>query len=832
MGTISGSKYGTLALSSVGTTSVSISSSTFVSTDFSVTRLVGMWNSTGATFLGMSWVRAYSSATSLQLQAPFFDPATGNTIAQTSGNIIQVSKNFSDSTASGFTVTQPDQVVVTSAPTFGVGASSVGVCFYDESQNITCPYSIVILGGLTVLGKLDNYSANSVSSSCIINYSTLAGSSNGLYSNDSKSNFCMYGGRLDGNNSPIYNGGYQGTAGYTMVLNGIQSPFDLISPGAGGTWGTYASRMQLINCYSISTATNAICRRWGDGYQAGGAFKFPLNTNAPISALGADSAGTYSFAAPVNQRAVITDFGANQITPGSSSNGGPILFRSSSTVAISLNVTNLIATSYYMGQGAAPVTSNTLATVYVYFQDTFSNIMTNTVGNINTTGLRSSSSTYNTNSGSTSWSPSLLYITTTGFTPSTATNTWYYALKAYGYQIISGTITTSTYSVIDTTAPNVSFSQTVTQLPDSGTSLSQSSAGALTSLSILDNLYDASCYWATTNASQATYPSISTYPITAVNNTTNLNLGSLNLTFVTTGSAFSVNTSSNTITVNSSTLNVGSNFTSFITTGSVNVGSSVVNVIYTSNLGTSSQINFTNIPSNTALGIFNASGTQQIYVTGISGSYTYNIAPGASSGTWTWATKSVGYNHAYGSFIPSAGGQSTISLNMTQKLNPDGTIMYTGSTNSLVTVTFTGITEADINIGNGPASVQNVLDISENALITSAGLYWLSTGLGELTQYNSASGNFLFMTTKWRLKALNTSSPNAQLNGFAVSADGTPINSVNGTVIVLSNVLNSTNLSLIAASVWAQLTTTATTGSFGSELNSISNNTGLIPGLF
>ena len=126
-----------------------------------------------------------------------------------------------------------------------------------------------------------------------------------------------------------------------------------------------------------------------------------------------------------------------------------------------------------------------------------------------------------------------------------------------------------------------------------------------------------------------------------------------------------------------------------------------------------------------------------------------------------------------------AGGQ--------QKIQPSGVAMYQGSTSIIASIQFTGTTEAAIYIGNGQLPVQTAIDISEVALTTTqAGMTWLAGGLGELTEYIAPTGNYLFMTHNWRLKALTSSSFNATLLGFPLSTDGIPIDSSNGTILIFS----------------------------------------------
>jgi hypothetical protein len=299
---ITGSKYASTTISSVGTTLVDTAAAIFVSGDFSVTRLLGLWNSAGTTFKGMAWARRYITTSQVEIETEFFDPATGSTATQVVGDIVLVSKNFAESVTAGLAVSGR-AVTVTDTVIFGAAASN-SVCFYDESKEITQTSQTQILGGLTVWGKLDNYTARTTSNACDF-YTTIGGSSITLMTTGANSNFVMYGGIISGVNSPLYFGGYGGTAGRTMIFWNVQQPFDFISPGAGGAWGSNPTRQQLINCYGITTANNAIMARWGDGTISGGAYKFPNYTSGPISVFGSDTAGNFVVAAPAGSRAIV-----------------------------------------------------------------------------------------------------------------------------------------------------------------------------------------------------------------------------------------------------------------------------------------------------------------------------------------------------------------------------------------------------------------------------------------------------------------------------------------------------------------------------------------------
>ena len=602
--TVTGGKYASTTITTVGTNTVTASGAAFVQADFAVQRLVGLWNSAGSTFLGFAYVRSWVSATQLQLETPFFDPATGATITQAVGQIILVSKNFTDAATTNLSVSD-NVVTLNDLLVFG-NTTATGVCFFDQNLTINdtttvssgTQTALSMLGGLVVFGKLESYANNTVSNPVNVNYGTGfnglgTGQFAGIISNNALSNFCMYGGQIGG---PIgiaaYHGANLGTTGYTYIMNGVQCGFDLTSPNGGGTWGSNQTRMQLVNVFTETSAGNAIMRRWGDGVQSGGSFKFPNNTNSPISALGSDAAGPYLFSAPCGQRAAVLDYGANQSAGASNQ---PVMWRAYPQVAQTLSAVNFIGTNYYMSYAYNPVVANSQGICNVYFQDTFT-FQQPSWANINTTGLTSSASlsvgslssinsglstiignnafvagqqiqfstTVGTSGGqvvagttyyvlaaglsstsyqvaatsngtpitfnasgqttalnsttATTWSPTLLYETVTGFTTTTSPPTaWYWGVKSYGYQAVSGTITPTTYSLVNATAPNVSFQQTVVQAPDTALTaigVSQATANAYSTISTLDQLYAACINWATLSQANAAYPNISTYPMT------------------------------------------------------------------------------------------------------------------------------------------------------------------------------------------------------------------------------------------------------------------------------------------------------------------------------
>jgi hypothetical protein len=558
---ITGSKYGNQTLSAVGTTTVTTSVAAFVAGDFVVPRLIGLWDSTAATFKGMAWVRRFISTSQLELQSTIFDPATGLAVTQVAGDVLLVSKNFTEAVVTGYTVSARAVTITDSGDcSFGTAAAT-GVCFYDESKEITTAGLIRIFGGLTVFGKLDDYSKNSVSNSCDM-YFTAGGSSTIINTQNGNANFAMYGGEISGVNSPLYIGGFNGTTGRTMVFNGVQNPFDFISPGAGGSWGANAARQQLVNCYSITTAFNAIMRRWGDGQIVGGRYKFPNFTSGPISPFGSDTAGNYTVATPPGNRAVVLDMG-----------NGPALVRSSGG-AINFDFTNLITTDFRNVTGASgTLVANNSGTNRFYFSETWTGLQAGSVGVV----VDSAAATVQSIASSgVTWTPTLLRRTCVGTTVTINSTGWSYGFKKYGRKPVSGTIAPTTYDLgTSGLADDVVFGGPANSDADAGVTLAvaaalalsskitASSAGAgivtITGLVTLDELYDYLVAWGASSPTLARFPSLDAYPITAA------------------GSAL---TTAMTLVINSgAVLTKGVKFTSLTTGGAVMItGAGLANI--------------------------------------------------------------------------------------------------------------------------------------------------------------------------------------------------------------------------------------------------------------
>ena len=626
--TITGSKYSSATLSSVGTTTITVSTTPFVLADFTSQRLVGLWNSAGTTFKAMAWVRRHVSTSQLELQTEFFDPATGLTVAQVVGDIVLVSKNFTESVVTGLAVSGSTITITDGTSlTFGTAGTSNSVCFYDEGKNITTNCATLFAGGLSVFGKLDDYATNKVSSPCnwyLIGVS--ANSSFGIRTVDTISNMIFYGGNIDGNRDNIYyigsNIGFTGggVSGNTVIFNGVQCCFGFASPSAGSNWGSTASRCQLINCFFQSTAINTILVRWANGIIKGGLYKFPNNTSSPISVFGSDTFGTITITTPANQRAIVLDMG-----------NGPALVRTNGAV-LNFNFTNLITTDFRGVTGASgSLTPNSNCTNTFRFSDSYTNLQSGSVAIFldNTGTLVASQS-----STTTTYEPSLLRRTCVGATVTVNATSWNYGFKKYGFDTISGSITPSTYSLGTAgNADNVVFGGLVNQLVDTNITLSQTNANLLTTIASTNNFYDALINWNVLNTTNAQYPTIAIYPANIVGTTIDLSTKNLIIDTIS-ASVIAVNTSTNTITIKSSTLDKTTKFTTLQASTITINANTIVNVDLTASIvnnGTISGFIYGNITNTGTLAsgievVGNLSQTTPTNITGanIMGNINYN----------------------------------------------------------------------------------------------------------------------------------------------------------------------------------------------------------------
>lgn len=328
------------------------------------------------------------------------------------------------------------------------------------------------------------------------------------------------------------------------------------------------------------------------------------------------------------------------------------------------------------------------------------------------------------------------------------------------------------------------------------TESNKATTAAYTSLETCAKIYDYVKYWGTLRANLSVDQ-------LCTKSGNDLDFGSYDLVIdKTAGSVLSK--SSNTITIKADYVNTGS----ITTTGTITLSNGAVTgtAALTGSNGKSGNLSITDL-TDASVYVDDNADAEVDYQSSVTGSYSL-IIPFGSTGAWSAVVKQAGYRHAVFNFTASDGGSFSWTPAQPEKLNPDGTSMYQGTTSSLVSVSFNGTTQANIDIGNGSAGLQATFDETEDALLTNDGMAWLASGKSDCSQFNSAGGDYLFMSTGWRLRRASAGDVNATMNSFVVSADGIVVDGVNGGV----QFLTSDSPTAIASAVWAFASRTLTGG--------------------
>jgi len=215
--------------------------------------------------------------------------------------------------------------------------------------------------------------------------------------------------------------------------------------------------------------------------------------------------------------------------------------------------------------------------------------------------------------------------------------------------------------------------------------------------------------------------------------------------------------------------------------------------------------------------VLDDTGATNTFATGVSSPQSVAIPAGAT-GTWTWVVSRAGYSSQIGTIAASGGGSFSASPAPTQRLQPSGVAMYTGTTDANLAISFDlstpGSERCFIDIGNATVSPQTILDEVEDALETEDGGKFLAATSGaECTFAGLAAGDFLFMGTGYRIRRASAGDSNATVAAFVISSDGVVVDNTNGDVAFLSSNLNA---DAVASAVWdALLSDHAVASSFG-----------------
>lgn len=628
---ITGGKYAIRSLSAAATTTVTIATGTFVSGDFGATqRMVSLYTSAGA-LKGIAWVRQFISTTQLQLEAPFVDPITGVFATQAVGDQVLVSKNSSESAATGFAVSfQGNLVTVTDNILMGTAGSETSLCYYDENMQYSISNGFTFQGGVAVFGKLVSYDGVSKESfiwtrECTIRpnndtYPTGGGTPafNVWGTGGTSAHMFFFGGAVG---SPMRRSFFIGaqTTGATnksFALFGTRIYYACASPSNGANWASNPERHLLYKTIHEADYNNADLILWGNGTFQGSFLSFPQSGAGTVLGIFRAS-GAAAFGATANNRTIVADVGTGALIDDVN-NGGPYTF--TNTITPSVSVTRNTSSS------AVPIT----------FQ--FSDDYTNLKARSTVVLVRASDSTTVTsvvNTASTTFTATVVQSTYSPTTNGVATPTAFYTefnytAKCYGYQTISGTHSTYTYSL--GTAGNgtdLKLGGLINQVADTGVTLTETEALALSSKftfnsatntwtvtanATYDEWYDFTIATACSSAALARVPNLTQYPLTW------------------NGTALTAYTGS-TIVVNAGvTFSEGAKFKSFFCPTVTNNGS--ITGIYSNSTGTSKTVELT-VSAGSSIYVGDSStGVTQLFQSNVSaGTYRTYYAPSATAPT-------------------------------------------------------------------------------------------------------------------------------------------------------------------------------------------------------
>jgi hypothetical protein len=525
---IVGAKYAIRSLTAAGTTTVTIGTATFVAGDFGATqRMVSLHSSAGA-FKGIAWVRRFVSTTVLELENQFVDPATGLYVAQAVGDTVLVSKNSAESAGTGFAVSSiPQQVAVTDLVTFGTAGNQAAVCFYEENTDFHTTNCMQVLGGVVVFGKLISYDGTGAGSfiwsrECNVkprsDYSGGGAGSiayNVFATGGTSAHMFFFGGMVGGSFRATNFIGAQASnaTNGTFAFFGTRLFYAVMSPGTGGNWASNPERHLLYKTIHESNYQNASLITWGNGVFRGQALAYPqFDAAIPLGMFRA-SAIAY-FGADAGERMIVSDLGRGSLIDGL--NGGDYRF------------TNLITPAVTRVRGSASIP------IEMRFSDKYTNLKpgSTVVVRREADGVIADSVV---NTASPQFAAAVVQATysSTGNGAASPTNfftTFNYAVKCYGFQVVSDTHNTYTYDLGTAgTGTDLKLGGLINQVADTGVTLTETQAQGLASkisvnattqtITVLQNatlseVYDYTVAWNCSSAANAVIPALNQYPIT------------------------------------------------------------------------------------------------------------------------------------------------------------------------------------------------------------------------------------------------------------------------------------------------------------------------------
>ena len=197
--------------------------------------------------------------------------------------------------------------------------------------------------------------------------------------------------------------------------------------------------------------------------------------------------------------------------------------------------------------------------------------------------------------------------------------------------------------------------------------------------------------------------------------------------------------------------------------------------------------------------------------------------PAGSTGTWKWVVSREGYSTQIGTFDTTGGGLDEASPTPSILTQANGATLFTGSTSAIINIVFdltVGNEICYIDIADGSVTAQQVIDEIETALLTEDGCKFLYARSGSQSTYSILAGQtYLLLGSGYRIRRESTSDVNASIEAFVISADGIPLDGVNGGVQFLIS------SGLTAQQVYDLFTTGTNADIFKADLTGIATAT-------
>lgn len=471
--TLTGTKYSGNVVG-LSDKTLTVSGVSMATADFNTTRILALYDSANA-FKGIAYVNRALSATELLLESPFFDPVDYALVPIAAGDQFDASLTFAELATTGLSVSG-HQVEITDNPIYGVNGDPRSLCLYDEDKDVTTTNGGQHLGGVVCFGHLlsletkDRYAPVSL---------FFTANSNVFRTTSSAANFFMFGGSMRGSSSPMFFGAYQGSSPNSMVIDGVESNgMDLLSPGAGGSWGATADRCVLRGISATTKSGGGIMVRWGDGKILGGSYRF--QASGSFGVFGTDTAGAYEIAALAGERLVVEECGRNgtQFVRTYGAAGG---------VNTTFDLINVVTPVRTVGPSAGSYNANNKLTFK--FKDAYKNAVVGTKIVIRDSALATVAA--GTANGSDDVELEVTEATVNGDAETIVESAWTWGAFVYGKGIVSGSFATTSREVIAGTAKDVRHGATLIQSDDlSITEPSAATALAYTQTNSAAQIYD------------------------------------------------------------------------------------------------------------------------------------------------------------------------------------------------------------------------------------------------------------------------------------------------------------------------------------------------------